>query len=1128
MGDKLDQRMEMVTKILKRNVSVVREAERRQSAEEDTRRRPSMDGMDTSSDGGSSASDEGMRKGGVTGEDDVVVYADAGVHSPTMWDRAMAAYVSFCYERPVGWLVVLMVVGSILSGVGNMYFVNTPATNTEWLITSDKYTARMDAYLEVNAAITKEASTASGATAERSVVQNSYTFSYLYKGIDGNDNVWTPQSIAQMRKDDLRIRDAWSKVCFRAVGETEECSAPYSAMNFFYPTILSASCDPESPATTCNPLTDFKFDGQGTEQVDVDYILTFLSSDLYTFGYFFGADFSASNLGSRHGRATYMFGMPLHGYTDEEDRAEEQEAKIEKMQQELEADLFSYYDLTPDFILHTAYSHDEAVYSAEGGDVNVMWKSDYILELEGDRLIQVDFSWAGASLLAVWCFQCYHTGSFLIGSVGMMQVIFSFMVSLLFYKFALGIEYFSSIHGLAIFIILGIGADNVFVYTDAFAQSITEAECLTSEKALLLSRIIYSSIRASKAIATTSLTTMIAFLTTGLTPIMPIASFGIFAGCMIAFLYLINILVVPPLVLTWARHFEPLPFARCAWCFYRPHRVDLLKVPFMRGAARVLFEKKAQGFFSLLSQAEDPEAAAEVITEMDRRDDIGVELDKEERTCLINCAAPELPEYLRDGVAKAPMRIVERFFNDTYSPLLFKGRYVVAILFAAFGSGAMWCALQLRPPQELEPWYPTTHELQEFGDTFSSAFGQSGADEVQEVLVMYGLKGMDSSSVNFWDNTERGTLVWDKSFNMSSPEAQQFIYDLCEGAKTAVCKADECSEKLLVRNGETKCWIDGFKTFVEARGMSFPVAAAQFIPEVVSFASVAANQLQYPRQLGLFQTDNGDYELRFMALSFAASFTPPIPIADVVPIRDRWEEWMEDQNKIAPEGVRGGLQNALGLWAISVTMETLVSGALQGMAICFAASFVVLALSTMNLLIALFATLTIVGIVSSVLGYGVWLVMDWDLGIAESIASVIVIGFSVDYCVHLANHYVESTKYTRYEKMQESLMAMGVSVLAGSLTTFLSGFMLFFAIMTFFTKFSFLICATIVFSLIWSLGFFSAFMMILGPEGSHDDMLGSITWMYGGDTPKGVKPAEEATEPKTDEAIKSRAAVVEA
>lgn len=589
---------------------------------------------------------------------------------------------------------------------------------------------------------------------------------------------------------------------------------------------------------------------------------------------------------------------------------------------------------------------------------------------------------------------------------------------------------------------------------------------------------------------------------------------------MIAFLYLINVLVVPPLVLTWARHFEPLPFARCAWCFYGPHRVDLLKVPFMRGAARVLFEKKRQGYFSLLSQAEDPEAAAKVITEMDRAEDAGVELDKDEKTCLINCNAPDLPGYLRDDVEAPPMRLVEKFFNDTYSPLLFKGRFAVALLFAAFGAGAIYCALQLRPPQELEPWYPASHELQEFSDTFNKDFGQSSADKVQEVLIMYGVKGMDSKGVDFWDNSQRGTLEWDNSFDMSSTEAQQFIFDLCQKAKTAVCTADECKGGLLVRNGETKCWIDGFKTFVEAKNQSFPVPQANFTSEVVSFAAVRENQVAYPRQMGIFRDGAGGHKLRFIVLSFAASYTPPIPIADVVPIRDRWEEWMDEQNKVAPAGVQGGLQNALGTWAISVTMERLVSGALQGMAICFAASFVVLALSTMNVLIAFFATLTIVGIVSSVLGYGVWLVMDWDLGIAESIASVIVIGFSVDYCVHLANHYVESTKTSRYDKMQESLMAMGVSVLAGSLTTFLSGFMLFFAIMTFFTKFAFLICSTIVFSLLWAVGFFSAVMMALGPEGDHDEMLGSITWIYGGDKPKvkaSVQPSDDEAEPAAEE-----------
>ena len=44
------------------------------------------------------------------------------------------------------------------------------------------------------------------------------------------------------------------------------------------------------------------------------------------------------------------------------------------------------------------------------------------------------------------------------------------------------------------------------------------------------------------------------------------------------------------------------------------------------------------------------------------------------------------------------------------------------------------------------------------------------------------------------------------------------------------------------------------------------------------------------------------------------------------------------------------------------------------------------------------------GIVASVMGFCKW-AMGWGLGIAESIAAVIVIGFSVDYVVHLGHMY---------------------------------------------------------------------------------------------------------------------------
>lgn len=68
---------------------------------------------------------------------------------------------------------------------------------------------------------------------------------------------------------------------------------------------------------------------------------------------------------------------------------------------------------------------------------------------------------------------------------------------------------------------------------------------------------------------------------------------------------------------------------------------------------------------------------------------------------------------------------------------------------------------------------------------------------------------------------------------------------------------------------------------------------------------------------------------------------------------------------------------------------------------------------------------------------------EWQLGVSESIAMVIIIGFSVDYVVHLATHYVHSTELTRFDRSTDSVAAMGVSIFSGAITTLGSGVFLF-------------------------------------------------------------------------------------
>jgi len=113
---------------------------------------------------------------------------------------------------------------------------------------------------------------------------------------------------------------------------------------------------------------------------------------------------------------------------------------------------------------------------------------------------------------------------------------------------------------------------------------------------------------------------------------------------------------------------------------------------------------------------------------------------------------------------------------------------------------------------------------------------------------------------------------------------------------------------------------------------------------------------------------------------------------------------------------------------------------------------------------------------------------NWGFGVIEAIAVVMIIGFSVDYVVHLGNHYVECPFETRYLRMQESLTSIGISVLSGAITTIASGIFLFGAVILFFTKFAVLILSTILLSLYCSLVLFTSINHFIGPQKHFGDL----------------------------------------
>jgi len=153
-------------------------------------------------------------------------------------------------------------------------------------------------------------------------------------------------------------------------------------------------------------------------------------------------------------------------------------------------------------------------------------------------------------------------------------------------------------------------------------------------------------------------------------------------------------------------------------------------------------------------------------------------------------------------------------------------------------------------------------------------------------------------------------------------------------------------------------------------------------------------------------------------------------------------------------------------------------------------AFIVLVFATSNLLVSVYAIVSIGFIVANVLG-----VVKWNggaLGIAEAVAGVIVIGFSVDYVIHLGHMFVEATHSEglrgRLQRFVYAAENMAATVMAGAVTTFGAALPLFACQLTFFPKMAMLMTTTIGFSLLFSMGFFMGMCLLVGPVGRFADL----------------------------------------
>jgi len=175
-----------------------------------------------------------------------------------------------------------------------------------------------------------------------------------------------------------------------------------------------------------------------------------------------------------------------------------------------------------------------------------------------DILIK-DFAFALFSLTFVFFYLAFHLKSCFLALVGVTLILTSFPFTVVITEGIFRVTYFSSLQVISIYIVLGIAADDIFVFYDAWRQSKNIAPEIINDKHR---RMAYAWRRAVKAMAVTSTTTSVAFFANAFSPLMPIRTFGIFSGVIIPLNYFLVVMMMPSAAIIY----EKYKFYKCCCC----------------------------------------------------------------------------------------------------------------------------------------------------------------------------------------------------------------------------------------------------------------------------------------------------------------------------------------------------------------------------------------------------------------------------------------------------------------------------------------------------------------------------------------------------------------------------------
>ncbi|KAL4237665.1 hypothetical protein ACF0H5_002379 [Mactra antiquata] len=949
----------------------------------------------------------------------------------------------------------------------------------------------------------------------------------------GGDNIFTKQNLQHMEHLENKIAQSknYTEYCMQTA--LLKCEKMNSILRYFDGTYKHI--DPVFDDPSYNNIPKVLHAANTNKHIKGD------------FAYFMAQDHSISESGvyARVTRTLIPMGYPI-----------KLEQKVEEMEKEMEMYLANNFKPVIDEIRREERGFHVIYWSF------LLFKHEIVIQIFYDLIL------AFGSVLFIFGFIVYHTKSLWISSFSVTSILSCFLCTNIIYRVVLDFRYFGFFHVITLFIILGIGADDLFVFLDVWKD--TEFRSFPS----LAHRLSSAYRKSMKSMFFTSLTTTVAFFVSGFSPLLATKSFGVFAGILVIVNYLSVVIYFPTVVILHHLYFKDWNWPCFAYLCKNGCLKNLKLNPHLKKTENKHISKKPNGIphrdlyedncaidstghrYNVVGKLNPAFKASEddeygfVKFKSDRGACNGVMNDAicENGTATI---VGDIPSSNTNNTNKKEKekKLLVRFFRNQYfwfvTHWLVKWIIISSLILVVILSA--YSVTKMETENEPAQFYRNSHNYGKALDLDFNGFVANKNDRNVIVYIVWGLRERDMSTCHFSDPRCIGEERLDMTFDPNTEEAQIALKKFCD--------------KLLSFNNEQ---IDHFKIrrdFLTSK------------PEIKCFASDMDRQLKkestqmngnlslpwsYRKTLSFMQSKSDIYNTLLFDSTFPHVFEIPISYwlndgykfknketflmyQDLIgegisnyssplktdysvfygnrivyigvqvnltlgrfstgypegkPVLDRWETFVQNEVQRMPPGLQNGFQLTKDYWHNLSVQKTIEDSAIQGIVIGILLAFPILTIATRNVIIGLFATLSMC--CSTVCVIGIIPLAGWKLGLLEALNMCMVVGLTVDYVVHLAEGYHMSKHTDRKSRVQDMLEVMGISVFSGACTTLGASIFMFFAQIQFIIKFGMFMFCTIGFSLIYSLGFFTTLMGVIGPEGdrgSIDGVLRTIKYL---------------------------------